>query len=515
MRQRFSLHTFFLTFFLVINTGESNDSSTFSNAVIMHYDDEASQLPSFGSMAKWQPSWGVEDVNASLYDRQLARLRSVSKFPLRGWNSCGAFMWSTSEAEMKANIDLTAELLQASGYNIIELDWYWYLDLNNVTTYLDEYGRPQPDVNRWPSSTGVQGFRRIIDYIHSKGMLFGLHVMRGISAVAVEYQLPVLGTNYTADQIYDAQRPCRWYCVPVSKFYALKTNHPGAQAYQDSLYAQFASWGVDMIKADCVYGGDYVLDQIQSVSEAIEHSGRPMLLSLSPGNGPDQPDQQPSMSAAVTPMVNVYRMTADTWASWQQWHIVNHWHAAYLIRDFIGGSKMGRYGVPAYPDYDNPPFGWLTDPYQGRQPHFMSPLTRDEHYTVAAFWMFSRAPMFYEGDLRTPDSFSLSLVTNPRAIQMLDYSTNITVTQYSAFNYSVWRSDSTTESGSSYVALFNILDNLSQLLAVNMTQITQGRGKVCSVQEIWNGTVSTQVEWINVTLPVHGSALYKVYQCNS
>jgi alpha-galactosidase len=510
-----SLQMFMMVVMLILAMAKANPSAEVPKAVIMRYDDSVSRLSSVGSLTKWHASWGVEDLNASLYDQQLARLRNISQFPLRGWNSCGAFMWSTNETEMKANIDLTAELLQASGYNIIELDWYWYLDLNAVTTYLDEYGRPQPDVNRWPSSTGLQGFKRIIDYIHSKGMLFGLHVMRGISAVAVEYQLPVLGTNYTADEIYDAQRACPWFCVPVSQFYALKANHPGAQAYQNSLYAQFASWGVDMIKADCLYGDNYLLDQIQSVSDAIDHSGRPMLLSLSPGNGPNQPDQQPVMAAAVTPMVNVYRMTADTWASWQQWHIVNHWHAAYIIRDFIGGSKTGRYGVPAFPDYDNPPFGWLTDPYQGREPHFMSPLTPDEHYTVASFWMFSRAPMFYEGDLRTQDPFSLSLVTNKRAIQMMDYSTNVTVIEYSAFNYSVWRSDSTTEGGSSYVALFNIVDNLSQSLSVNMAQITGGHGNICSIQEIWNGTVTTQVEWINVTLPIHGSALYKVFQCQS
>jgi hypothetical protein len=270
-----------------------------------------------------------------------------------------------------------------------------------------------------------------------------------------------------------------------------------------------------MIKADCVYGDNYVLDQIQSVSDAIDHSGRPMLLSLSPGDGPNQPDQQPLMAAAVTPIVNVYRMTADTWSSWERWHIYNHWHAAYLIRDFIGGSKTGRYGAPAFPDYDNPPFGWLTDPYQGREPHFMSPLTRDEHYTVASFWMFSRAPMFYEGDLRTQDPFSLSLVTNKRAIQMMDYSTNITVIEYSPFNYSIWRSDSTAESDTSYVALFNILDNLNQLLSVNMMQITEGHASVCSIQEIWNGTITEQMNWINLTLPIHGSALYKVFQCQS
>jgi hypothetical protein len=507
------LQIFFPVFMLVSAMIKADVSIATPNAVIMRYDDNAYRLSSFGSMAKWHPSWGVEDLNASLHDRQLARLRNVSKFPIRGWNSCGAFMWSATEAEMRANIDLTVKMLQSSGYNIIELDWYWYLDLDTVTTYLDEYGRPQPDVNRWPSSTGLQGFKSIADYIHSKGMLFGIHVMRGISEIAVEYKLPVLGTNFTADEVFDRDRRCPWAGSSRSRFYALKANHSGAQAYQNSLYAQFASWGIDMIKADCMYGYNYVLDQIQSVSDAIYNSGRPMLLSLSPGNGPALPDQQPLMAAAVTPIVNVYRTTTDTWASWELWHIANHWHAAYLIRDFLGGSKIGRYGVPAYPDYDNPPFGWLTDPYGGRVPHFMSRLTHDEHYTVASFWMFSRAPMFYEGDLRTPDPFSLSLVTNKLAIQMMDYSTNITVIQYSAYNYSVWRSDSTTESGTSYVALYNILDDQSQLVSVNMTQLTKGYGKVCTTQEIWNGTITTQVEWINVTLPIHGSALYRVYQC--
>ena len=268
-----------------------------------------------------------------------------------------------------------------------------------MTTYLDEWGRPQPDVNRWPSSTGLRGFTRLIDYVHSQGMLFGLHVMRGISEVAVHYQLPVLGTNYTADQVYDPERMCPWSCVDVSRFYALKESHPGSQAFYDSLYAQYAAWGVDLIKADCYYGDYFLLDQIQAVSDAIDHSGRPMLLSLSAGNGPNPTQRQ--QAEAVTPLATVYRMTEDTWANWTLWSIQNHWAAAANLVDFLGGAKPGRYGLPTYPDYDNPPFGWLTDPYQGRVPHFMSPLTRDEHYTVAGFWMFSRAPMFYEGDLVT------------------------------------------------------------------------------------------------------------------
>ena len=356
----------------------------------------------------------------------------------------------------------------------------------------------------------MRGFKRLTDYIHSKGMLFGLHVMRGISEVAVEYQLPVLGTNYTADQIYDPDRICPWSCVSVSRFYALKKNHPGSQAFYDSLYAQYAEWGVDMIKADCYFGDYYLLDQIQAVSDGIVHSGRPMLLSLSAGNGPH--DDQVEQATQVTRISNVYRMTEDTWADWKQWQIFNHWEAARRIVDFLGGAKTGRYGLPAFPDFDNPPFGFLTDPYQGRIPHFMSPLTRDEQFTVAAFWMFCRAPMFYEGDLRTPDAFSLGLVTNPRAIQMMDFSANISVVQYSLLNTSVWSSQSTADPASSYVALFNIADDKAQTVAVDLSAVSPYAGS-CSVQEIWNGTVTTGVQTLTLTLPVHGSGLYRVYDC--
>ena len=492
---------------------------------------------SFGSMVAWDPAWGEEDVDAPLYERQMARLKAFSQKPLKGltcdgspaispsyhcsrsppsqlsprlllpsvlcvhcgrslcsamlrcggcgwwlkgWNSCGAFFWSVSEEEMRANVELTVQLLQPSGYSFIELDWYWYLDLNNATTYLDQFGRPQPDPNRWPNSTGLQGFTRLVEYIHGKGLMFGLHIMRGVSEVAVEYALPIEGTNYTAADVYDPDRICPWSCVPVSRFYATKKDHPASQPFYDSLLRQYAAWGVDLIKADCYYGDYYLLDQIEAVSDAIEHSGRPMLLSLSAGNGPNPSQREQALT--VTPMANVsdahsarqprthrthggccgsghgmscegcplngllahtpcallrcfaappplptpslssrrYRMTEDTWADWRVWSIQNHWAAAYNIRDLLAGSHAGRYGLPAFPDFDNPPFGWLTDPYQGRVPHFMSPLTRDEQYTIAAFWMWARAPMFYEGDLVSRCSLALARTAGPDSVSMDD-----------------------------------------------------------------------------------------------
>ena len=254
-------------------------------------------------MVAWDPAWGEEDEDAPLYERQMARLKAFSQKPLKGltcdgspaispsyhcsrsppsqlsprlllpsvlcvhcgrslcsamlrcggcgwwlkgWNSCGAFFWSVSEEEMRANVELTVQLLQPSGYSFIELDWYWYLDLNNATTYLDQFGRPQPDPNRWPNSTGLQGFTRLVEYIHGKGLMFGLHIMRGVSEVAVEYALPIEGTNYTAADVYDPDRICPWSCVPVSRFYATKKDHPASQPFYDSLLRQYAAWGVEL-----------------------------------------------------------------------------------------------------------------------------------------------------------------------------------------------------------------------------------------------------------------------------
>lgn len=57
----------------------------------------------------------------------------------------------------------------------------WYLDLNGETLYIDEYGRPIPDVHRWPSSANGNGFKTVADKVHALGLKFGIHIMRGVS----------------------------------------------------------------------------------------------------------------------------------------------------------------------------------------------------------------------------------------------------------------------------------------------------------------------------------------------
>jgi alpha-galactosidase len=120
--------------------------------------------------------------------------------------------------------------------------------LNGTTIYCDENGRLQPDPNRFPSSLGDKGFTALAAYAHSKGLLFGIHTMRGISQAAITQKLKVLGTNFTADEVYDPHGACPWApgSDPQQRFYSLNMSHPGGQAFYNSLYQQYATWGVGM-----------------------------------------------------------------------------------------------------------------------------------------------------------------------------------------------------------------------------------------------------------------------------
>ena len=271
------------------------------------------------------------------------RLQRFASTPLKGWNSYDGWDWSVTERDVVGNMDYLAANLSSLGYVIATIDYYWYMDLDAQTLYLDQYGRLQPDPNRFPSSNGNAGYKKLAAYAHSKGLLFGIHTMRGISAAAVMQKLPVLGTNYTADEVYDATAACPWHAGgEAANFYSLNMSHPGGQLFYNALFAQYADWGVDFVKNDCVFA-QYVPEQVYAVSAAMEASGRQMLYSLSPG------DENRDWAAGIASQVNMYRVTGDTWDRWD--NIASHWESAQQMQPFIA-RPGGRYGLPSWPDLD-------------------------------------------------------------------------------------------------------------------------------------------------------------------
>ena len=94
---------------------------------------------------------------------------------------------TVTEAEVKANADYMAKNLKEFGWEYIVVDIRWYVENDHPGGYnqkdpvyvMDEYGRFTPALNRFPSAAEGKGFKPLADYIHSLGLKFGIHVMRG------------------------------------------------------------------------------------------------------------------------------------------------------------------------------------------------------------------------------------------------------------------------------------------------------------------------------------------------
>ena len=130
--------------------------------------------------------------------------------PPMGWNSWECFGPTVTESEAKANADYMAKNLLKFGWQYIIVDIRWYVGNDKAHGYnetnpdftIDKYGRYLPAVNRFPSAKGGKGFKPLADYIHQKGLKFGIHIMRGVPVIAVKNNTTVEGTNFTAAQIF-------------------------------------------------------------------------------------------------------------------------------------------------------------------------------------------------------------------------------------------------------------------------------------------------------------------------
>ena len=209
--------------------------------------------------------------------------------PPMGWNSWDCFGPTVTEQEVKANADYMADHLKNSGWQYIVVDIRWYVENDKAHGYnekdpvmrMDEYGRLIPAVNRFPSSAGGRGFKPLADYVHGPGLKFGIHIMRGIPRLAVERNTPIFGAKRTAREIYSSENPCLW----LRDMYTVDCNKSGAQEYYNSIFALYASWGVDFVKVDDI-ASPYHKDEIEMIRNAIDQCGRPIVLSLSPGPTP-------------------------------------------------------------------------------------------------------------------------------------------------------------------------------------------------------------------------------------
>ena len=394
----------------------------------------------------------------------------VAQTPPMGWDSYDAYGGFGNEAQVEANAQYMAANLKQYGYNTIIIDFCWsypgtgsggtsngqlmqsYPTTNGIISgaptpslSMNANGELLPDPTRFPdsiqNSTEV-GFTALATYIHSLGLNFGIHIMRGIPVQAYFQNTPVAGDpGVTAQQITNAgtsdQAP--W----LNQMYGMDTGSngkltAGAQAYYNSLFNMYASWGVDYVKVDDMLSTTYHSADVTGIQQAITQSGRPMVLSLSPGPAPINQADQLGQDA------NMWRMLNDMWDNWTD--VSSAFSAAASWNQIMGPGH--------WPDADMLPIGTFINPPVGSARS--SALTHNQQQTVISLWSIIKSPLIMGGNLPSlaSDSFTTSLLTNTNILAIDQNSLNNHQVS-NASNKVVWEAD-VPNSASKYLGLFNI-----------------------------------------------------------
>jgi len=326
--------------------------------------------------------------------------------PVLGWNSWDIFGTTVTEQQIKEQADAMAEHLLPSGYQYLTVDIQWYEPESkrhfynpNAELSMDEYGRLIPAEKKFPSAAGGKGFKPLADYLHSKGLKMGIHIMRGIPRQAVEKNTPVFGTNVRAADIALTGSTCPWN----PDMYGVDATKEEGRAYYGSIIGMYAEWGVDFIKVDDISRpyDDVQKAEIEAIREAIDLTGRPIVLSLSPGATPLEAGEHVMCHA------NQWRITDDFW---------DRWELLYAMFERLDVWTPYR-GPGHFPDADMLPLGVIDF---DRPTNF----TRDEHFTLMSLWAIGRSPLIFGGDMTRLDPYTKELLTNPQMLKINQESTN-------------------------------------------------------------------------------------------
>ncbi len=408
-----------------------------------------------------------------------------------GWNSWDSYGTTVRERQVKANADWMAEHLAKYGWKYIVVDIQWYAPNAQGHDYkpgapltMDEYGRLLPAVNRFPSAANGAGFKLLADYVHGKGLKFGIHIMRGIPRQAVERNFPIKGTPYHAADVADKDNACRWN----PDMWGVDTTKPGAQAYYDSIAELYASWGVDFIKADDMGSHLYQPAEMKALRLAIRKTARPMVLSISPGPAPV------SEAEFFAKYAEMWRISDDFWDDWKllrrQFDYTRDW------APFVGNNDT-------WPDADMLPLGKLrvTAKEGGGGPTKFTP---DEQRTVMTLWSIFRSPLIFGGDLPSNDPATTALITNEEVLQV-DQNSHGGHQALDRGNVRAWVAEG-AKPGKAYVAVFNLGDG-DENIDLRWPELGID-AQTAQVRDLWQHRDLGANDGVHVRVRPHASVLY-------
>ena len=410
-----------------------------------------------------------------------------------GWNSWDCYGAAVTEDTVRKNAEFMAKNLKQFGWEYITVDIQWSApDAKNheyqpfTELCMDEYSRLIPSEKRFPSAADGKGFAPLAEYVHSLGLKFGIHIMRGIPRQAVHRNTAVKGTNFTARQIAKTSSICAWN----TDMYGVDPSKEGAREYYDSLFELYASWGVDFIKCDDICRElPHEESELIMLSEALRSCGREMVLSLSPG---------PALiekAELYKQVSNMWRITDDFWDKWE------------LLYDmFFRAEKWCIHtGAGHFPDADMLPIGPILQDYDKAN---RTKFTKDEQVTMMTLWSIFRSPLIIGGEMTGFDEFTMSLLTNEGILKMhknARHSHPVWRKEFDGIEHILWTA--MDSEGGQYAAVFNTgeKDSVIEIPLADMEIF-----KNAEITELWSGEKISGSDRINAKLPGHGAKAYYI-----
>jgi alpha-galactosidase len=374
----------------------------------------------------------------------------VARTPPMGWNTWNTFGCNINETLIRQMADAIVNTgMRDLGYQYVVVDDCWF------NPNRDSDGNLQGDPGRFPS-----GMRALGDYLHARGLKFGL------------YQVPAAET-----------------CAQYFDSYPGATGSRGHEA-QDA--RQFAAWGVDFLKYDWCSPEGTINDQVVAFArmrDALAATGRPIVYSINPNSIHEKTGPLRNWSDVA----NMWRTTED---------ITNAWDTGQLNGYPMGIQNIVNVNVPLA-SYASP--GGFNDPDMmevGR-----TGLTDTEQRSHFALWAIMASPLIAGNDIRSAGAATLAILKNADLIAVNQDTLGRQAVQVSH--------DGTRRvlakrlaNGDVAVALFN------QGSAV--TTITTNAGAIgktgssFALRDLWTGATSSTSGTISATVPGHGTAVYRV-----
>lgn len=269
---------------------------------------------------------------------------NIAPTPPMGWNSWNKFACNVSEQLLRQQADAMATSgMKDAGYQYIVIDDCWQKSR-------DADGNIQADPERFPS-----GIKALADYVHSKGLKFGLYSDAGSLTCG---------------------------------------GRPGSAGHEFQDARQYAKWGVDYLKYDWCNTGTRNAEAAYTImAKALRESGRDIVLSICEW-GTDHPERWgPTVG-------HLWRTTGDIYDAWEgkkEWS-----HGMTNILD-MQAEREGQSAPNAWNDPDMLEVG-------------NGGMTTTEYESHFSLWAMLAAPLIAGNDLSKMDADTLRILTNKDVI---------------------------------------------------------------------------------------------------